>query len=439
MQQRFRQAYTTLRERGCVSYAKIATMGGFCDLDFILIRATAPDDIPLAEKHVQELAKIVAFSPSSSRAFSLCFTRRFGKTRCWRVALKCLALLHRLLRSLPHSNTFRSDLLCARSNGLFSLNPCRFRDAASSPSTSHAYTRFIRSYAHFLDEALDCIMIEHLVYADDRAAAESLDGFSEKMKEVGRILDVVPQLQSLLDRVMDCQPTGAVARSFVVRSAMKQIIRDSFACYEIFRREIVVLLDNLFQMQYRGSISTLRIYKKAAAQASRLVDFYEDYREMGLCGAYEYPFVDKIPEIHVRALEAFINEMWQLTESSSNSVSTSETESVPSAFTDDRCERQAGRLETVISTDWETFEADEDEPLIRLEDGEDHDDVNWEALLEASARTQCPGGCGNECRFSGHERSMEDASDSWQLQVYNPYTMGPFFHFNGGGSIVALR
>ncbi|XP_058109015.1 putative clathrin assembly protein At2g25430 [Magnolia sinica] len=437
MHRRFRQAYTALREHGSVSYAKIASISGFYDLDFIIIKATAPDDVPLPERYVQELVKIFTFSPSSSRAFSICFTRRFGKTQCWRVAFKCLLLLHRLLRSLPESNSFRSDLLWSRSNGFLSLYPCHFRDASSSPSNSRDFTHFIRSYARLLDEALECFSI------DDHTANEFPESLSEKMREIGRVVDLLPQLQSLLDRVIECHPVGAAARSFIIRSAMKPIIRDSFMCYAVFRHNIVVLLDNLFQMQYRCSISALRIYKKAATQARRLSEFYESCKAMGLCGAYEYPFVDQIPHIHVRALESFINEMWQLTESSSSTsrTSLSETESPPSSFTEDGSERQLARLETVVSTEWEKFEEEEVGPLIQLEGN----DVDWEVLLEASAaRSWVPHnllhqpvgygfgygiGYGYGCRtMEGREQNV---TDTWQLQPYNLNPFDPFYYGYG--------
>lgn len=87
------------------------------------------------------------------------FTHRFGRTRCWRVALECLLLFHRLLRSVPEESSFRSELLWARSNGLITLYPCHFRDD-SSYSASEEYTAFIRSYALLLDEALDCFALD---------------------------------------------------------------------------------------------------------------------------------------------------------------------------------------------------------------------------------------------------------------------------------------
>ncbi|KAK3222131.1 hypothetical protein Dsin_009156 [Dipteronia sinensis] len=163
MQKRFRQLFTSVKEHSSVGYAKVATAGGFCDIDLIIVKATGPDDIPLPEKYINELMKIFSICPPSFQTFSLSFSRRFGKTHCWRVALKCLLLLHRLLRALPENSSFRTELLWTRSNSLLSLYPCHFRDEYSS--NPEDYTVFIRSYAQLLDAALDCSALDGRSYS----------------------------------------------------------------------------------------------------------------------------------------------------------------------------------------------------------------------------------------------------------------------------------
>ncbi|KAI7995388.1 putative clathrin assembly protein [Camellia lanceoleosa] len=481
MQRKFRQAFTAVKEHGCVSYAKIATIGGFCDLDHVVVKATSPNDLPLPDRYVHELLKIFLVSPSSFRAFSLTFTRRFNKTQCWRVALKCLVLLHRLLRSLPENSPFRTELLWTRSNGLLCLYPCKFKD--SSSSASEDYTGFIRSYAQLLDEALDCLSIDNNradyyedededededeeVDDEEKEVPQTLEG---KMKEVGRLLELLPQLQSLIDRVIDCRPTGAASRSFLVQSAMKHIIRDSFVCYTSFRRDVMVVLDDLIQMPYRSGVAAFGIYKKASVQAIQLSEFYDWCKSMGLCGSYEYPFIDRIPQIQVQALENFLNGMWQLTESSSSTASplTSALERSPlSSFTEGESENQ----EVVEDEDKLLAKKEEGgeemEPLIQF----DHEVTNntnndtswdWEALLEASISPSTglvprnnfffnsnghDYGYGHRHSYGyeyeheyehghgygqvhGHNLGNEqcEQTNRWQTQIYNPYALNPFY------------
>ncbi|XVF03004.1 hypothetical protein REPUB_Repub04eG0223300 [Reevesia pubescens] len=451
MNRRFRQVFTAVKEHSSVSYAKIATTGGFCNVDLIIVKATAPDDLPLPDKYVHQLLKIFSISPPSSRTFSLGFTRRFGKTRSWRVALKCLLLLHRLLRSLPEDSPFRSELLWNRSNGLISLYPCRFQDVSSSNPES--YTTFIGSYAHLLHEALGHFLLDGIVFSSEEV--EMAESLPDKMKEMGRMLEILPQLQGLIDLVMDCRPTGVAARSFLVKSAMKYIIRDSFICYTNFRRDGVVVLDNLFQMPYRSCIAAFEIHKKAALQANQLWEFYDWCRLMGFCGCYEYPIVDRIPQIQIQALEIFINGMWQLSDSSSSS---SPTTSPSSSFMDSRSslteydrDKQLVVFSTVTEKFTENFDEDEErEPLIELDDDSETD--SWEDLLEASVNLSCDEGNNLEEREqlieiddNSETESWEDLleasvnlscdegntlvlynkgngseKDEWQIQVYNP-------------------
>uniref|UniRef100_K7L503 AP180 N-terminal homology (ANTH) domain-containing protein n=1 Tax=Glycine max TaxID=3847 RepID=K7L503_SOYBN len=217
-----------------MSYAKIASASGFSDMNLIILKATAPDDLPLHEKYIQHLFKLFAL---------------------W------------------------TEILWTRSKALISLNPCHFKDDSSFSS-------------------LNCVALE------DQEEEEA------NMAEMGRVLEMLPQLQSLIDRVMECYPVGVAAPSFIVQGAMKLIIRDSFVCYTKFRREIVAVLDNLLEMPYRNCIAAFNIYKKAAAQTNEL---YEWCKAKGLCGMYEYPLLDPIPYIQIKALESFLSGMWQLT------------------------------------------------------------------------------------------------------------------------------
>ncbi|TYH78509.1 hypothetical protein ES332_D04G232200v1 [Gossypium tomentosum] len=375
MTKSFQQAFNALKEHTCLSYAKIATMGGLCNVDHIIVKATAPNSSPLSDKYVHQLLRLFAISPPCCRAFSLGFARRFGKTRSWRVALKCLLLLHRLLRSSPEDSLFRTELLINRSNGSISLYPCNFRDVSSSDPES--FTVFIRSYARLLDEISN--------EDNHRARPGPPDNSPE---EIGRVLEVLEQIQSLIDRVIECKPTGDTARNFLIQTAMKHIIRDSFVCYTVFKNDIVFLLENMFQMPtYQCCVSAFSVYKKAALQADQLYEFYQWCKLMGVCGCYEYPFVDRIPLLQIQALESFINGMWEIK--------------------DDDGDHQSPSSSPLSSTAEKVGDEGEEErqPLIKLND--DDDDDSWEDILEASV-----------INFSSHG---SDEKDEWRIQVYNPF------------------
>lgn len=441
MQRRIRQVFTSVREHTLVRYAKVATAGGFCDLDLIVVKATSPDDFPLHDKYVHQLLKIFSISPSSYHDFAISFARRFGRTQCWRVALKCLVLLHRLLRSLPDDNEFRDHLLWIRSNGYLSLNPCHFRDFSSSASED--YTLFIRSYACLLDEALECSYVGvELQFVDREEMCLVSEG--DKMEVFDELLEMLLQVQSLIDRVMECKPSGIAPRNFVVQSAMKYIIRDSFICYSIFRRKIVVVLEHLTQVHYRNSITAFSIYKKAAIQANQLCEFFDWCKTLLLCGSYEFPLVDKIPQIQIKALETFLNGMWQITDQSSSSTSGSSITSTLESPSSSNRDEQILRLEFLGSKDCGNAKENctmtkikkfEDmEPLIQFDDDYDQN-PGWEALLEASINSSCMASERNVfflppdeyCQACGYGYATDiNDPNGWQIQVYNPNVLNPF-------------
>ncbi|KAM0042815.1 putative ANTH domain, ENTH domain, ANTH domain superfamily protein [Helianthus debilis subsp. tardiflorus] len=419
MHKRFQRAYTSIKENTFVGCAKIATVGGFCDIDLIVVKATSPDDIPLRDRYVLQLLKIFSVSPTSYRTFATSFSRRFSKTKCWRVALKCLILLHRLLRALPYNSPFRTELLWTRSNGYLSLDPCPFRDTSSS--NSHDYTHFISSYANLLNEALDCLTIDCVdTYIDPEESTDDendeehetlIPTYPDKMKLVAEKLEILPQLQTLIDCVIDCKPEGAAARSFLIQCALKYIIRDSFFCYNNYRCEIVSVLDHLIQLPYRSCMTAFGVYKKAAVQADHLSEFYDWCKSVGLCGSYEYPFVDRIPEIQIQALESFLDGMWQLTESSSSSPMASTVESSSSSLED---EKPLIRFNNWVQFD-DDDEKNEEHALITFATNDNV--MTWEVLLEASADSD--GGSSNDLN--------EENGDDLRIQVYNPYVVNPFY------------
>ncbi|KAE8711677.1 putative Serine-threonine protein kinase, plant-type [Hibiscus syriacus] len=245
MNRRFQQAFNALKEHTCVNYAKLATIGGLGSVDLILVKATAPTDLPLADKYFHQLQKI-------------------------------------------------------------------FADVSSSNPGS--FTMFIRSYAHLLDEVSN---------EDNHHSGVPESSPDDETEEVGTVLEVLQRIQSLIDRVIDCRPTGIAARSFLIQTAMKHIIRDSFVCYTVFRKDIVIVLENLFPMPYRRCLSAFGIYKKAALQGNQLWEFYQWCKLMGVCGSYEYPFVDRIPLIQIHALEIFIKSMWEQTDEDDHRASSS--------------------------------------------------------------------------------------------------------------------
>lgn len=421
MQKQIRRVFTSIRERTSVSYAKLVTIGGFCDVYHIIVKATSHDDFPLRDKYIHELLKIFSLSPSSYSAFALGFARRFRQTSSWRVALKCLLLLHCLIRSLPNDSPLWAEILWTRTNTVLSLHPCNFQDCSSED-----YVVYISSYARLLDEALDCLSIQVIQeqHPNTHISASSNEEHQMpndeekstplKIKDLETMIEILPHLQSLIDRAIDCWPTSAASKSFLVHASMKHIIRYSFTCYTVIKREIVEVLDNLDQLPYRGCVTVFSIFKKAVIQAHQLSIYHQCCQSMGYCEPYEYPIIDQIPDVQIQALETILNEMWQLSDQSSPSnVSETSNEQSSLSFTEDDGDEQ------VVETGFDNKDA-ELEPLIMWEV-----ENTWEDLLEASISSK-------PCMGSSYDSIHGNQTNEWQIQVHEPYyhlqTPNPFYH-----------
>ena len=297
---------------------------------------------------------------------------------------------------------------------------------------------FIQSYAHLIDEVLNCY--DSIAKEDYSIASEDYtppplsppappgSTFEERLSEAGQALELVQQLQGLMDQAMECVPVGPAARSFIIRSAMKQVARESFMSYLAARQGLAVVLDSILQMPYRSCIEGLGLYKRAAEQAIRLGEFYQWCKGMGFCAQYEYPLVEKIPKIQVVMLETFVEQVWQLTESSSASSPANS----PSPASEEQGSGTLGTgMEIVISEEWVKFEeeseeGEEEKQLIKFQD----DETSWEVLLDASLK------------WPWNDQNIHEPWKSWSredearsgrekdeksLQLFNPHFFNPFF------------
>lgn len=112
---------------------------------------------------------------------------------------------------MPEDGPFRTETLVCSIERVISR---------TSPQLPETYTNLLRAYACLLDEGIDCLLIGSTETDEEKIP----ERFPDKMKELGRMIEVLPQLLSLIDRVMDCWPTWAIAKNFIVQSSMKHII-----------------------------------------------------------------------------------------------------------------------------------------------------------------------------------------------------------------------
>ncbi|XP_048563292.1 putative clathrin assembly protein At2g25430 [Triticum urartu] len=320
-----RKALGAVKDQATIGIAKVSSAVA-PDLDVAIVRATAHDDGPPDERHVQEVLRLT--SGSSRIHVAACVatvSRRLARTRDYVVAAKCLALLHRLVADGdPH---FRHELVrpavsMGRRGGgapvLAALSD--FRDEAHSASWDHS--AFVRAYALYLDDRVRFLLAllpapRTVRFADDgygyggRAGGASPPPdmtVSVHDMDVEGLLARGQQLRQLIDRFLACRPTGAARRSRVVLATLWPVVKESARLYEDVAVVLAVLLDRFFDMEYPDCVKAFEAHVSTARLVDDLLAFYSWCDDAGVARSSDLPEVKRIDDKLLETLEQFVRE-----------------------------------------------------------------------------------------------------------------------------------
>lgn len=340
---KLRKAMGTVKDQTSIGLAKVASTRA-PDLDVAIVKATSHDEVPTDEKYVQEILQLTSYSRGYVNACVAGLSKRLGKTHNWVVALKAVGLIHRLLRDGDPS--FEHEVLYATRHGVRLLNLSDFRD--DSHSNAWDYSAFVRTYASYLDECLDCSVAEkkqingrfnnsnrRMGYNADGSGDYGSDGYNnhrsgysdyevreqeETQVDNGQpmairdmktemIFDKLYRWLRILEHFIACRPTGPAKSNRLVQTALYPIVRESFQLYGHICDGLAVILDRFFEMEYQDSAKAFEMYLRAAKKVGELASVYNLCKNMGVCRTAEYPEVQMISEQLLRTLEEFLSEM----------------------------------------------------------------------------------------------------------------------------------
>ncbi|PKA63189.1 Putative clathrin assembly protein [Apostasia shenzhenica] len=356
-----RKAIGTVKDQTSIGIAKVSSNMA-PELEVAIVKATSHDDEPAEEKYMREILNLTSYSRGYVSACVATVSRRLGKTRDWIVALKTLMLVHRLLAD--GDPVFQHEILYATRRGTRLLNMSDFRDEAHSSSWDHS--AFVRTFALYLDQRLECIINERKQggsssggFGDSSGGGRSLHsprdqqrwrsqvpyhysdygdpdpygsgsygrntnssprnsdpGQGEERRPATPLREMKPekvlarmhQLQQLLDRLLACRPTGLAKNSRMVLVALYPIVRESFQLYADICEILAVLLDRFFDMEYPDCVKSFEAYASAAKQIDELAAFYFWCKETGVARSSEYPEVQRITDKLLETLEEFMRD-----------------------------------------------------------------------------------------------------------------------------------
>ncbi|XP_068642122.1 clathrin coat assembly protein AP180 [Aristolochia californica] len=332
MPSKLRKALGAVKDQTSISLAKVSGTN-FANLDVAILKATTHDDVPVEEKFLTEVVLLTTTSRTHAAACVRYLRRRISRTKNWIVALKALNLVFRILQEGdPH---FCHEVLRAMKRGSCLLDLSYFRD--DSNSCPWDYTAFVRIYALYLTERLECSLMGKLHQSRTKARnsqrlllqqqppqgiqrRRSLDSGQDAKPVV--LLDKIVYWQRLLDRVLVTKPTGPARINRLVQISLYLIVRESFEIYREISDGLALVLDNFFHLPKHACVEAFHTCSKSSKQFDELGVYYTFCKSLGVGRSSEYPSVQKISDTLLETLNEFLKDNTHPSHLRSSSVQT---------------------------------------------------------------------------------------------------------------------
>ncbi|KAJ6831265.1 putative clathrin assembly protein [Iris pallida] len=293
-QQSLRKYLGAIKDTTTVSIAKVNS--DYKELDVAIVRATNHVERPSKEKHIKAIFYAISASrPRADVAYCIhALSRRLAKTRNWAVALKTLIVIHRALREVDA--TFREELINYGRHRNHMLNMSHFKDDSSANAWD--YSAWVRTYALFLEERLECYRVLKYDVESDPSKTREL--------ETAELLEQLPALQQLLFRLLNCQPQGAASINFIIQLALSMVAGESVKVYNAINDGTTNLVDKFFEMERHDAMKSLDIYRRAGQQAERLSEFYEVCKSIDIRRGENFIKIQQPPASFLTAMEEYV-------------------------------------------------------------------------------------------------------------------------------------
>lgn len=305
MPSKLRKAIGAVKDQTSISLAKVTNAA---NLEVIILKATTHDKNPIEERYVNEIVNVVSSNKAYAAACAHCIGKRIGKTRNWVVAIKSLMIVLRIFQD--GDPYFPREVFHSMKRGAKILNLSSFKD--DSNSSPWDYTAFIRTFALYLDERLDCFLTGKL----QRRFTYNNRFYEKNQRNEPGIKDMKPILilnrisywQRLLDRAMGTRPTGSAKNSRLVQISLYAVVQESFDLYKDINDGLGVVLDNFFNLPLSACVTAFNACVKSYKQFDELAAFYIFCASIGIGRSYEYPCVQKVSEELMETLQAFLKD-----------------------------------------------------------------------------------------------------------------------------------
>ncbi|KAJ4878857.1 Clathrin coat assembly protein AP180 [Raphanus sativus] len=320
MPSKLKKAIGAVKDQTSISLAKVtnrANRGGdLTTLEVAILKATSHDeDVPIDDRLVSDILAIISSKKSHAAACAAAIGRRIGRTRNWIVALKSLVLVLRIFQD--GDPYFPREVLHVMKRGAKILNLSTFRD--DSNSRPWDYSAYVRTFALYLDERLDCFLTGKLQrrYTNNKTGIRSrfnpktrnkTDEPAVRDMKPAMLLDKITYWQRLLDRAIATRPTGDAKANRLVKTSLYAVLQESFDLYRDISDGLALLLDSFFHLPYKSCVHAFQASVRASKQFEELNKFYDLCKSNGVGRTSEYPSVQKISLELLETLQEFLKD-----------------------------------------------------------------------------------------------------------------------------------
>lgn len=134
------------------------------------------------------------------------------------------------------------------------------------------------------------------------------EGENVPVKEMNakQLLDRLPAMQMLMERVLGCRPAGAAKTNRLVQLALYLVVKESIQLHRDVCDGMAVLLDAFFDMEQLDRVRAFDLYYRYAKQSEELEDFFKICKHYGVGRSSEYIAVELVPKERLETLEEFL-------------------------------------------------------------------------------------------------------------------------------------
>ncbi|GMH38480.1 hypothetical protein BSKO_06364 [Bryopsis sp. KO-2023] len=295
--------FSYLSDRFAAGAARV-NGGEYPDIDIAVVKATNHDLAPPKAKHVRTLRETVAGAPTRKKIVYLIhdlYERMKGAGDDWLVVMKTLMVFHQLMKS-DGEGTFKLEMIKYKERRKLPalLRMDNFTDKTTKESWD--YSGYIRVYSIYMDERLE---VFQTIKFD---VEKSVGGGDTKLKSAPthELLDHLPRIQRLLNRVLACLPEGASTTSPVIIESLKWVLTECFRIYRAISEGVINLADQFFEMDRIDARKGLEMYREAIDSTERLQSYFNSIQSIPAGRQFTFPQLQPPPADFMDQMEEYV-------------------------------------------------------------------------------------------------------------------------------------